>query len=119
MGRRTKIDAAIAALEKMGAQPEGYRGNGRSASNPNAPLCPTHGTPMKPSKHGGGWYCTQKIADDDGTGKPAYCRQRIKAKQPEAESEKRFPAAPYRIGCGHGSVLSRPSKPARRPLSPA
>ena len=42
-----------------------------------APLCPTHGTPMKASKfEGGGHYCTQKIADDDGTGKAVYCKQK-------------------------------------------
>ena len=43
-----------------------------------APLCPAHGTPMKPSQHGAGWYCPSKIAEDDGTGKPVYCKQRAK-----------------------------------------
>jgi hypothetical protein len=48
------------------------------AANGAAPLCPTHKTPMKPSKHGKGFYCPQKVADDDGTGKPVYCKQTIK-----------------------------------------
>jgi len=43
-----------------------------------APLCPTHGKPMLPSKHGEGYYCPVKIAEDDGTGKPVYCKQRVK-----------------------------------------
>jgi hypothetical protein len=47
-------------------------------TNGNAPTCPTHGKPMQPSKHGGGWFCPVKVADDDGTGKPVYCKQRGK-----------------------------------------
>ena len=41
-----------------------------------APTCPTHGKPMKQGRRG--WYCPVKIADDDGTGRPAYCRQTVK-----------------------------------------
>lgn len=37
------------------------------------PLCPIHNKPMKPSQHGG-WFCPVKIAEDDGTGKPVYCK---------------------------------------------
>lgn len=69
---------ALKALEWLGAQgftPTGRGGRGNA--NGNAPLCPTHGTPMKPSK-GKGWYCPQKVADDDGTGKPVYCKQTVK-----------------------------------------
>lgn len=43
-----------------------------------APLCPAHGKPMLPSQHGGGYYCPVKVAEDDGTGKPVYCKQRVK-----------------------------------------
>ena len=39
------------------------------------PLCPTHQKPMKPGKNGG-WYCPVKLLEDDGTGKPVYCKQR-------------------------------------------
>lgn len=42
-----------------------------------APTCPVHGTEMKVSKHGSGFFCPTKVADDDGTGKPVYCKQRI------------------------------------------
>ena len=52
-------------------------GNGVPAANGNgqtAPICPTHNKPMKPSKFGG-WYCPVKIADDDGTGRPLFCKQ--------------------------------------------
>jgi hypothetical protein len=81
-----KVQAAISALEQMGAQPEGYRGNGHKGNGHNgngsagdAPLCPTHGTPMKRSKRGSGWFCPQVVADDDGTGRPVYCKQQIKS----------------------------------------
>lgn len=48
-------------------------GNGASA----APMCPTHQTPMKPSQHGG-FFCPTKVADDDGTGRPVYCKQKVR-----------------------------------------
>ena len=51
-------------------------GNGQQV-NGNAPLCSTHGKPMRQSQHGG-WFCPVKIADDDGTGRPVYCKQKVK-----------------------------------------
>jgi hypothetical protein len=77
-----KTDQAIEWLKAHDCKPmNGYKvsgqGNGQSAANGNTPLCPTHGKPMKPSKYGG-WYCPVKIADDDGTGKPVYCKQKVK-----------------------------------------
>jgi len=53
------------------------KGNGKPSGNGNAPLCPTHGQPMKQSQYGG-WYCPVKVADDGGDGKPVYCRQKVK-----------------------------------------
>jgi len=47
-------------------------------ANGQAPLCPTHGTPMRESQYGG-WYCPVKVADDGGDGRPVYCRQKVKA----------------------------------------
>jgi len=71
---------ALKALEWLTAQGftagpvrTSHTGNGNS----NAPTCPTHHTPMKASQHGG-WYCPVKVADDDGTGKPVYCKQKSK-----------------------------------------
>lgn len=46
-------------------------------TNGAAPMCPMHGKPMQRSTHGPGWYCTHKIAADDGAGKPVFCKQRI------------------------------------------
>jgi len=69
-----------AGLIKAGATPAGANGHAPSNGNSHngtAPLCPTHGTPMKRSQHGSGWYCSTKIAEDDGTGKPVYCKQRV------------------------------------------
>lgn len=57
----------------------GSRGQGQAAaagSSSNAgPVCPTHGRPMKQGKKGG-WFCPAKVAEDDGAGRPVYCRQR-------------------------------------------
>jgi len=36
------------------------------------PVCPIHGTPMKVGKHG--WFCPTKIAENDGSGRPVYCK---------------------------------------------
>lgn len=48
-------------------------GNGKDApggSGDAAPRCPIHGSPMKPSKKGSGFYCPRKL--DDGT----YCKEK-------------------------------------------
>lgn len=55
------------------AAPNGHADHG------TAPLCPTHGTPMKQSKHGG-WYCPQKVAPTGGGSdgsKPIYCKAKV------------------------------------------
>lgn len=43
---------------------------GGTGSEGIAPLCPTHGSRMKPSKKGGGWFCPRKV--DDGS----YCKEK-------------------------------------------
>lgn len=81
----TKLDGAMAALDKMGATPAGGQGgerNGRGSygnppADPNAPMCPQHGTPMQASKHGNGFYCPQRVAESGGWqdgSKPLYCK---------------------------------------------
>ena len=73
---------ALEWLEGQGFSPSYRRHNGKastsSGDNGKAPVCPTHGKPMQASKYGG-WYCPVKIADDDGTGKAVYCKQKVKA----------------------------------------
>lgn len=49
--------------------------NKAQSNNGNPPMCPTHNKPMKAGQRGG-WYCPTRIADDDGTGKPVYCKQK-------------------------------------------
>jgi hypothetical protein len=78
-GLMTKIKVLEEHLLKTGWTPASGR-SARSdapATNGSTPMCPTHGTPMKPSKFGG-FYCPEKIADNDGTGKPIYCKQKVK-----------------------------------------
>ena len=74
-----RMQGAIVYLAKKGYTPSGngngHHGNGANGTNGSAPLCPTHGRPMKESKHGG-WFCPVKVADDDGTGKAVYCKQK-------------------------------------------
>jgi len=73
--------AAVEAMVKAGCKPQASRPAASSNGNgngENAPLCPTHGKPMKKSQHGGGWYCPVKIAEDGGDGKPVYCKQKAK-----------------------------------------
>jgi len=74
--------AAVEAMAKAGCKPQASRppagngnGNGNGHSDGAAPMCPTHNKPMKRSQRGG-WYCPAKVADDDGTGKPVYCKQK-------------------------------------------
>lgn len=50
------------------------QGNGQGAEA--APICPTHGKAMKQGRHG--WFCPVKLLDDDGTGRPVYCKQTVK-----------------------------------------
>lgn len=77
-----KLDPVLNRLESMGAT----FGNGagqppQTVAPAGAPICPTHGTPMKPSKTGGGWYCPKKVADVGGGadgGKPIYCKATVK-----------------------------------------
>ena len=70
-----RLDTALTWLEQHGATPAQTSSSGKATAEA-APTCPTHGRPMKAGKRGG-WFCTVKLADDDGTGKPVYCRQRI------------------------------------------
>lgn len=74
-----QINQLTAHLLENGWTPQGngYKSNGQSNGNGNAPTCPTHGKAMKQSKYGG-WYCPVKIAEDGGDGKPVYCKQKIK-----------------------------------------
>lgn len=80
-----RAEGALTWLSSKGFQPTGRRGSGNSGNNQangnqgEAPLCPTHGKPMLPSKHKSGeWFCPVKVAEDDGTGKPVYCKQKVK-----------------------------------------
>lgn len=73
----TRLGRALDWLEGQGATPaSGQRGQAAAASSSNAgPVCPTHGRPMKQGKRGG-YFCPVKVAEDDGAGRPVYCRQR-------------------------------------------
>jgi len=59
-----------------------YNGNGNAQAasagdgDESAPMCPTHHKAMKRSQRGTGFFCPVKVADDDGTGKAVYCKQK-------------------------------------------
>lgn len=77
-----KVDAAIAHLERQGCTPTPAAGKGSTKpaqGDGSAPLCPTHNKPMKQSQHRPGeWFCSVRIADDDGAGRAVYCKQKVK-----------------------------------------
>ncbi len=41
-----------------------------AASTDEAPRCPVHNKPMKPSKKPGAWFCSAKVGD-------GYCDQKV------------------------------------------
>ncbi len=69
-----RLDVALTWLEQHGATPA-PAGMAAAAADV-APTCPTHGRPMKAGRKGG-WFCPAKVAEDDGAGRPVYCRQRV------------------------------------------
>jgi hypothetical protein len=77
-----KLELLIDDLEQRGATPS-RRGGGpmggaagqQGQSQAGAPICPTHGRPMRQGQRGG-WFCSAKIAEDGGDGKPVYCKQK-------------------------------------------
>ena len=71
-----KLDSILNRLEKMGAVPAGQQTATATATNGGGsakPVCPTHGTEMKASKHGG-FYCPKVISENDGQGNKVYCK---------------------------------------------
>lgn len=70
-----KLEGAITHFEKLGIKPALNGHKAATLASGDAPNCPTHNKPMKPGQKGG-WYCPTKIAEDDGTGKPVYCKQK-------------------------------------------
>ena len=64
------------ARPATGAPSTAGQGNGQAQGG--APTCPTHGQAMKQGRRG--WYCPVKIADDDGTGRPVYCKRQFNSK---------------------------------------
>lgn len=83
LGRLVGLAEALAALGAAPA-PSGpgpfASGAGARLPEPGAPSCPAHGTPMRQGRKG--WFCPRRVAEDDGTGRPAYC----KASAPAAPS---------------------------------
>lgn len=75
LARLVGLAEALAALGATPA-PSGpgpfAAGAGARLPAPGAPSCPAHGTPMRQGRRG--WFCPAKVADDDGTGRPSYCK---------------------------------------------
>ena len=72
-----RLDAALDYLDTHDSTPAVPTAP-RAIANGAAPICPTHGQPLLPSKRGTGYYCPA-VVEDDGTGKPAYCRHKASA----------------------------------------
>ena len=67
-GKADALRAMIDRLKAIGAQPPNPQSAIRSPQS-SAPLCPTHNTPMKPSRKPGKFYCARKAEDGE------YCRE--------------------------------------------
>lgn len=67
-----RLDAALTWLEAHGLTSSSTPAPADAGA---APTCPTHGGAMRAGKRGG-WYCPVRVLDDDGTGRPVYCRAR-------------------------------------------
>ncbi len=75
----TRLDAALTWLDQHGATPAATStssGQGQQAAAETTPTCPTHGRPMRVGRRGG-FFCPVKIAEDDGAGRPVYCRAKV------------------------------------------
>ncbi|MGH9753273.1 MAG: hypothetical protein ACREA2_10860 [Blastocatellia bacterium] len=66
-GKADSLRAMIDRLKAIGATPPQTTSKASNAAG--TPLCPTHNTPMKPSRKPGKFYCAKKA--DDGE----YCRE--------------------------------------------
>jgi hypothetical protein len=64
-GNADKLRAMIDRLKAIGCQPPSAKPEPTKASA--APICPTHGTPMKASRKPGSYFCPRQT--DDG----GYC----------------------------------------------
>lgn len=58
-----KLRALIDRLKAIGAQPPTLPIGNTAPTNNGAPLCPTHGTPMKASRKPGSYYCPKRSVD--------------------------------------------------------
>ena len=56
---------ALGWLKEHGFKPRsgGAAPNANGTPAGDVPTCPNHGSAMKPSKHGKGWYCKVKLSD--------------------------------------------------------
>lgn len=73
-----QIEGLMKKLQGSGVEPANSSylttpNTSKSSGDVLAPLCAVHGTAMKPSKKGGGWYCPRKL--DNGE----YCKEKIAA----------------------------------------
>jgi hypothetical protein len=67
-GKADNLKALVERLKAIGAQP--LTGKPGSAKSGDAPLCPVHHKPMKPSRKPGSFYCPKQI------GEGIYCDEK-------------------------------------------
>jgi hypothetical protein len=66
-GKADSLRAMIDRLKAIGAEPPQLAPARTEPAKKSAPLCPDHGTPMKPSRKPGTYFCPRQ-ADEGG-----YC----------------------------------------------
>jgi hypothetical protein len=64
-GKADTLRAMIDRLKAIGAEPPAAAPSVGAAKPTGAPACPAHGTPMKPSRKPGGFFCPRRGDDGD------------------------------------------------------
>src|SRR5262249_20894430 len=66
-GKADNLRAMIDRLKAIGATPPAAQASTTptEATKKTAPICPTHGTPMKASRRSGSYFCPRRTDDDD------------------------------------------------------
>jgi len=70
-GKADNLRAMIDRLKAIGAEPPAAPAPTTTApTKKTAPICPTHGTPMKASRKPGSFFCPRRTDDGD------YCQEK-------------------------------------------
>ena len=70
-----RVEYLTTWLADNGWTPAASKPAASSSITAAAPICPEHGSPMRPAKRGG-WFCPVEVGKHPQTGKALYCEHR-------------------------------------------